>query len=433
MAYYLQMNGAGDYLKLPSMALTRIVADTTIRRRTDFNRVIWDFRTGIGFSYLQQTTGGLDTWGSGTVKVDTVTKTNSTVAIPDGTRCTIDHTLSLGTDDGNIFTNNSVTANTFISGDIYDLKIYNGATLVAHYDMTLGNVQDQTGNGNNATLTGGTWVSDATGTTQTGASSVQGVSTITAAATVIPAAITGSASLQGVATVSATANIINASMVGSASLPSVGMVTATASVILSGSASLTGVSTVTALAAGLNVPGSASLVGVSWISVTGTSGANISRIINLLASMAESIQLSAENAITINLQASWSNALSLSGSIPDTVALEGGLMTKTKQDFTMYAGDTPPFTITMTDSTNLSGATVKWGLRRGHVKGPQVLLKTSQDGGLSASGSVVTINLLNSDTSALDGQFYHEAEVTDISGKVSTIMTGNITIQPSGV
>jgi hypothetical protein len=164
MAYYLQMDGVDDYLKLPSLTFNKIVADVVVRRRTDIARFVWDFRSGIGFAYLQQTTGGVDAWGTGTFKVNGTTQTNNTACIPNGTRATLEHSFSAaGTDDGNIFTNNGVSANTQISGDIYDIKIYNGATLVAHYDMTIGNVQDQSGNGFHATLTGGTWITDGTG------------------------------------------------------------------------------------------------------------------------------------------------------------------------------------------------------------------------------------------------------------------------------
>jgi hypothetical protein len=160
---------------------------------------------------------------------------------------------------------------------------------------------------------------------------------------------------------------------------------------------------------------------------------SIGRSVNLFASMVEAINLLGESVAPVNLQASWISSISLLGSNPEPIALEGGLMTKLKQDFTMFAGDTPPLTFTMSDSTSLSGATVKWVMRKGHVKGPQALLKTTLNGGLVASGTIVTVNLLSADTLSLEGKFYHEAEVTDVSGKVSTVMTGTITIEPSGV
>jgi hypothetical protein len=53
------------------------------------------------------------------------------------------------------------------TGRLYDVKFYNGSTLIAHYDMTTGTVNDQSGNGYNATLTGGTWLDDGGGSTTT--------------------------------------------------------------------------------------------------------------------------------------------------------------------------------------------------------------------------------------------------------------------------
>jgi hypothetical protein len=165
MTTFLKMNGNGDYIKIPNtITFSKIVADVKIRRRTDFNRVVWDFRSGIGFSYLQQQTNGTDSTGRGSVKINGVSSSNGTAFIPNDTRCTIEHDLgTTGADDGNIFSNNGVSANTFIDGDIFDIKLYNGTTLVSHYDMTTGTVQDQSGNGKHATLTGGMWVDDGIG------------------------------------------------------------------------------------------------------------------------------------------------------------------------------------------------------------------------------------------------------------------------------
>lgn len=54
------------------------------------------------------------------------------------------------------FARDNTTISDFLKADVYDIKIYNGDnTLVAHYDMNEGNVQDQSGNGNHATLVNG--------------------------------------------------------------------------------------------------------------------------------------------------------------------------------------------------------------------------------------------------------------------------------------
>lgn len=106
-------------------------------------------------------------------------------------------------------------------------------------------------------------------------------------------------------------------------------------------------------------------------------------------------------------------------------------MTKRNQNFDMFAGDTKDIIVTMTDSTNLSGASVKWSLRRGGARGPLVASKTTSSG-VTTSGTSFTVRLSSADTSSLVGQFYHEAEVTDVSGNVSTVTIGEIKIEPSG-
>jgi hypothetical protein len=51
----------------------------------------------------------------------------------------------------------------YAQGNLYSIKLFNSGTLVAHYDMSTGTVDDISGNGNHATLNGGTWLDDGTG------------------------------------------------------------------------------------------------------------------------------------------------------------------------------------------------------------------------------------------------------------------------------
>lgn len=166
MAYRLQMNGGTDHVKLPSITFNKVILDIKVPRSTAATRNYFDFRSGFSFAYLQSTTGGVDSEGNDgqmSTYIDGVgPKTNNTVMVPNNVRCLLETRWgTAATDDGNIFSTSSGTNGQI--GDIYDAKFYNGATLVAHYDMTLGNVQDQSGNGNHATLTGGTWVDEGGG------------------------------------------------------------------------------------------------------------------------------------------------------------------------------------------------------------------------------------------------------------------------------
>ncbi|WP_078548636.1 hypothetical protein [Litchfieldia alkalitelluris] len=109
-------------------------------------------------------------------------------------------------------------------------------------------------------------------------------------------------------------------------------------------------------------------------------------------------------------------------------------MTATNQSFTMIAGDTKNITVNVTNDSgtalNLSGATIKWVMKKRVTSTENDLLKT--DITIVGDG-VIQIKLVPIDTVSLRGTFYHECEVTDQYGNVSTIFTGNITINPTGV
>jgi hypothetical protein len=162
MALYLQTDGVDDNLKTPSISFTKIVMDALIEHKTATAQMYVDYRPGIGFTnFLRATTDKDQFPGINSVKIDGVSKTNDTQFIPSNTRFIAELEDSLGTGAITIFAHNNGSQCT--KGKIYDIKFYNGATLVAHYDMTTGTVQDQSGNGRHATLTGGTWLDDGTG------------------------------------------------------------------------------------------------------------------------------------------------------------------------------------------------------------------------------------------------------------------------------
>lgn len=107
-------------------------------------------------------------------------------------------------------------------------------------------------------------------------------------------------------------------------------------------------------------------------------------------------------------------------------------MTIKNQGFEMWSGDTKVLTITVTDKdgvrVNLTGATIVYKIFDG---GTAVITKSTANGITitDASGGECQTTLSPSDTSDLDGVYYHECQVTDSSGNVSTIFTGAVTIQ----
>ena len=108
-------------------------------------------------------------------------------------------------------------------------------------------------------------------------------------------------------------------------------------------------------------------------------------------------------------------------------------MVSTNQNFTIYAGDTNNVLVGIEEddiAASLTGASAVWILSSDIGSGS--LVRITSDDFLSISGSTVTIAISPSHTSSLAGKYYHELEVTDSSGNVSTTTTGVVTIKKSG-
>lgn len=154
---FLSMDGVDDYLKTPSISFTKIVLDCEITQPTNAtNHYVLDARPGYatGYVILNSNSGNYGISG-GTLSEDGVNK-NLASAVTRNKRMTVQWVVPLSTAIITIFAR--YTNVEFLAGKIYDIKIYNGANLVAHYDMATGTVQDQSGNNNHATLTGSAWV-----------------------------------------------------------------------------------------------------------------------------------------------------------------------------------------------------------------------------------------------------------------------------------
>lgn len=103
-------------------------------------------------------------------------------------------------------------------------------------------------------------------------------------------------------------------------------------------------------------------------------------------------------------------------------------------NFSMFRGDSKILQITIKDlagqPVSLAGLqSARWAMAPKITSAP-VLTKSLGSGILiaSESGGVLEVTLLPTDTQNLSGSYYHELEIIDVSGKVSTILTGNIEI-----
>ena len=112
------------------------------------------------------------------------------------------------------------------------------------------------------------------------------------------------------------------------------------------------------------------------------------------------------------------------------------------QDVTHWKGDSAQITIgPVTDSDggfpDLTDASAKWYMAASASStGSNVFVtKSTDDGGIIITGDinagfVLTIELLPNDTEDLvPGAFYHECEVTDAAGEISTVTVGAFTLK----
>lgn len=115
-------------------------------------------------------------------------------------------------------------------------------------------------------------------------------------------------------------------------------------------------------------------------------------------------------------------------------------LTKKNQNLELYAGDSKYLDFIATDNgaaVDLTGVTIKWVMKRFVSSASNDVYKDTIGGGVSitdAANGKFTVTIAPSDTKTLAvGTYYHEAEVTDALGNVSTVTVGKVTLIASGV
>lgn len=108
-----------------------------------------------------------------------------------------------------------------------------------------------------------------------------------------------------------------------------------------------------------------------------------------------------------------------------------------KQNFEITAGDTVPVIITIADDSgaavNLTGASARWAAAPGTPRrfSPTPVIAKETGAGIEITNAALgelRIDLDPADTQDLAGDFYHELQVTDSSGGVTTPLSGLMTI-----
>lgn len=112
-------------------------------------------------------------------------------------------------------------------------------------------------------------------------------------------------------------------------------------------------------------------------------------------------------------------------------------MTDKNQNFDMMAGDDVElnFTISSDIALTLTGASIRWWVARSVGAGPAraVVMKSLVSGiaVTDADNRLFTVTLNAADTDGLKGFYYHECEIIDAAGKISTVTTGKMTVNPT--
>jgi hypothetical protein len=161
MALYLQMDGVDDKLVAANMLYDEIVMDINTEYVSG-TPYYFSSRLVTNGSYSSSTGAEADFTSAGVTR--TLNGTTTTTFFPRNQRIVTGFKMTTAVTHGvYIFARDNNSS--YRKGNIYDVKIYYQGVLKAHYDMTTGTVQDQSGNGNHATLTGGTWLDDGGGGT----------------------------------------------------------------------------------------------------------------------------------------------------------------------------------------------------------------------------------------------------------------------------
>lgn len=157
---YLQTSGTTGNIKAPPLTFDEVVMIVNFEDSSSSVKYLIDFRPGIGSTWIRKESNGSFGYGGGvkSVFVDGVQKQNNTTdMLTIGKKQEVRIKLNaVGTTEVNFLKISSVSA--IALGKLYDIKLYNSGTLVAHYDINTNTANDQSGNNHSPlTLLNITW------------------------------------------------------------------------------------------------------------------------------------------------------------------------------------------------------------------------------------------------------------------------------------
>lgn len=527
MAYYLSMDGVDDYITTPSLTYDEIVMDFSSNPTGYYKQY---FSTSASNLYFLRDEG-YELWTyEATIKYngsDPVLITGL-FTLPNDTQGVVSIKKDSGTGTINIFANQS--GGTCMRGNLYRVTVKLAGTTVADYDMSLGNVNDISGNSKHATLNGGTWVSTGGGGTNYPVSLSDSVTisetrtkqigkkpsdslTLSDAISKLSGRLrTDSVTLSETFSKKKFVVLIDTQTLSDTEYDSTNKAFTDALTLSDSIANMKGkaVSLSDSLVITDTIRKAIAQIKADSVTLADADSETIIKAYNDSLTLSDSIttikgkaviladslnvtdsikkaigKLEADNltlsdaltkrisvtvklfdvlVITDSVQTSLPNAPNLIGRIQLTASrslhiyllgsrnteiplqasrnlfinLKGALpVAERNQNFEMFAGDTENVVVTVTEGgspINLSGATIRWVMKRAGSVTP-LISKTSPAGITitDTAGGKFTISLMPADTEDQRGDYYHEAEVTDASGNVSTVMTGRAAISVSNV
>lgn len=439
---YLSMDGVDDTLYTPSLTVSHAVVDMVLEE----NKGTLINITGEVVQWIEST------WSNeeNTVDfyVDGVYQYNVfSYSIPLNERIIIETHIQdrLGAKLGRTnFLSRRTDSYSVAKGNIYDIKIYNGATLVAHYDMSTGTVQDQSGNGNHATLTGGSiTATESIGSINKSISLESESITETLAEGII--SISETVDLQGE---SITLSEVQGQLVISKSISSNGIILTESEGQINRIRGLTGESSILSESIGSLQVEEAGITILSGESTTDIdSSGHINRIRNIMGeSQIDTISESVMINLLIELISTSDTTTSANGNLVDlanervesvyligtliydiyldgtvglNIYLNGG--DDELQDFEIYQGNHKNIWIENSNS-NYTGGSAKWIAKKA---GSEAVLITKD--AIIEEGKI-KISLTPTDTANLLGSYYHEAEFEDALNNVTTTLIGTMKV-----
>lgn len=165
MGYYIQFSGITTNLKIPVLTFDRVVMDFMAEHRLlallGYQRYFTTNFNGVKSSLYRNLAGKDKKENLPAIKMNGIPFIIDTDTIQTNKRVVIEFSFDgqPNTSESTLFADlGGLTDN--LNGRLYDLRFFLGNRIVAHYNPEFKNVQDLSGNGKHATVSGGTFVED---------------------------------------------------------------------------------------------------------------------------------------------------------------------------------------------------------------------------------------------------------------------------------